>query len=133
MAEQPAKLNFTLMIVEDEENVRNVFADVLRRRFEFVLTAENGLKGLDLYKVNKPDIIITDIRMPEMDGLTMAREIRNINPNVSIIVLSAYDDIKHLLLATDIGIEAYVSKPIKREELLEALDKAILKAKRFKV
>ena len=88
----------SLLIVEDDNSACEIIARMSAKEFPncTIQTAENGLIGLKLYKAITPDIVITDINMPVMDGIDMAREIKSVNPNVKFIVLTAYDDGKLL-------------------------------------
>ncbi|MBW1412062.1 CheY-P-specific phosphatase CheX, partial [Campylobacter jejuni] len=84
--------------------------------------AQNGDEGLKKFKKFKPDLVITDIAMPIMDGLGMAREIKEISDDVPIVVLSAYSEKERLLRSIDIGIDKYLIKPVDIEELFKVLD-----------
>jgi diguanylate cyclase (GGDEF)-like protein/PAS domain S-box-containing protein len=121
MAER--KLALSVLYVEDDVTVRNELAEYLRQRVTAVWTAENGRVGLDLYREVHPDIVIVDIRMPEVSGLQLAREIKEINPNVPVIVTTAYGDSDFLIEAIDIGINQYLLKPVKLESLMRAIYK----------
>ncbi len=83
--------------------------------------AKNGREGLELYKHFRPDIVVTDIQMPEMNGLSMAADIRAINPEQPIVILSAYNDVEYLFRALELGIQHYITKPISVERLLNKL------------
>ncbi|OHE12304.1 MAG: regulator, partial [Sulfurimonas sp. RIFOXYB2_FULL_37_5] len=87
--------------------------------FYTFLIAKDGLEGIALFKKLKPDIVITDIMMPRMSGLEMAQELRKINPDIHIIVLSAFSEKEKLLSAIDIGINKYFLKPFDTDELLD--------------
>ncbi|HEH5211931.1 TPA: response regulator transcription factor [Campylobacter jejuni] len=96
--------------------------NVLSERFSKVIGAQNGDEGLKKFKKFKPDLVITDIAMPIMDGLDMAREIKEISDDVPIVVLSAYSEKERLLRSIDIGIDKYLIKPVDIEELFKVLD-----------
>lgn len=83
------KLPLKVLYVEDEIIVREPFAEMLSRRVQKVYTAENGEQGLKLYQEFKPDIIITDIKMPVMDGLTMVDRIRATDKQIPVIITTA--------------------------------------------
>ncbi|MCI4625312.1 MAG: response regulator, partial [Candidatus Magnetoovum sp. WYHC-5] len=84
-----AKNNLSVLFVEDEVTITLAFTNVLKRRFKTVYKAENGEKGIELFKLHKPDIVFTDILMPKMNGLKMISIIKEIDPNVPIIVMTA--------------------------------------------
>ncbi|EAL6146591.1 DNA-binding response regulator [Campylobacter jejuni] len=111
-----------ILVVEDEIKTRESLINVLSERFSKVIGAQNGDEGLKKFKKFKPDLVITDIAMPIMDGLDMAREIKEISDDVSIVVLSAYSEKERLLRSIDIGIDKYLIKPVDIEELFKVLD-----------
>ncbi|EAK6246721.1 butyrate response regulator transcription factor BumR [Campylobacter jejuni] len=111
-----------ILVVEDEIKTRESLINVLSERFSKVIGAQNGDEGLKKFKKFKPDLVITDIAMPIMDGLDMAREIKEISDDVPIVVLSAYSEKERLLCSIDIGIDKYLIKPVDIEELFKVLD-----------
>ncbi|EFP1114053.1 butyrate response regulator transcription factor BumR [Campylobacter jejuni] len=108
-----------ILVVEDEVKTRESMINILSERFSKVIGAQNGDEGLKKFK---PDLVITDIAMPIMDGLDMAREIKEISDDVPIVVLSAYSEKERLLRSIDIGIDKYLIKPVDIEELFKVLD-----------
>ncbi|ECO5713078.1 response regulator transcription factor [Campylobacter jejuni] len=111
-----------ILVVEDEIKARESMINILSERFSKVIGAQNGDEGLKKFKKFKPDLVITDIAMPIMDGLDMAREIKEISDDVPIVVLSAYSEKERLLRSIDIGIDKYLIKPVDIEELFKVLD-----------
>ncbi|EAI6195511.1 response regulator transcription factor [Campylobacter jejuni] len=111
-----------ILVVEDEIKTRESLINVLSERFSKVIGAQNGDEGLKKFKKFKPDLVITDIAMPIMDRLDMAREIKEISDDVPIVVLSAYSEKERLLRSIDIGIDKYLIKPVDIEELFKVLD-----------
>ncbi|EMJ9529684.1 response regulator transcription factor, partial [Campylobacter jejuni] len=111
-----------ILVVEDEVKTRESMINMLSERFSKVIGAQNGDEGLKKFKKFKPDLVITDIAMPIMDGLDMAREIKEISDDVPIVVLSAYSEKERLLRSIDIGIDKYLIKPVDIEELFKVLD-----------
>ncbi|EAM0964530.1 DNA-binding response regulator [Campylobacter jejuni] len=111
-----------ILVVEDEVKTRESMINVLSERFSKVIGAQNGDEGLKKFKKFKPDLVITDIAMPIMDGLDMAREIKEISDDVPIVILSAYSEKERLLRSIDIGIDKYLIKPVDIEELFKVLD-----------
>jgi len=111
----------TVLYVEDDEETRDQFREFLSRPVGTLLTAANGVEGLELFKKNIPDIVVTDILMPQMDGLTMSYEIRGISPSVPIIVVTAFEETDYLKRAIDIGVDKYVTKPVNSYMLFECL------------
>lgn len=111
-----------ILIVEDEIKIRESLIEVLSARFSKVIGAQNGDEGLKKFKKFKPDLVITDIAMPIMDGLDMAKEIKDISKDTPIVVLSAFSEKERLLRSIDIGIDKYLIKPIDIDELFKVLD-----------
>lgn len=116
-------IDVELLYVEDDQATRDEIFRFLRRRVRNVVTASNGREGLEACGRNRPDLIVTDIRMPVMDGLDMAREIKARYPDIKIIVTSAHSDTSYLLAAIDIGIDGYVIKPVDTARLTTAIAK----------
>ncbi len=110
-----------VLFVEDEVNISKLLKDALGDYFYSFNVANNGEEGFKKFKKVEPDIVITDIMMPKVDGLDMTIKIKEINENVPIVVLSAFSDKDKLLKAIDIGITKYFIKPFDPEELLEYL------------
>ncbi|MDX9756381.1 MAG: response regulator transcription factor, partial [Sulfurimonas sp.] len=108
-----------VLLVEDEESISRLLKEAVADSFYTFLIAKDGLEGIALFKKLKPDIVITDIMMPRMSGLEMAQELRKLNPDIHIIVLSAFSEKEKLLSAIDIGINKYFLKPFDTDELLD--------------
>jgi len=110
-----------VLYVEDEADAREQFTQFLNRIVGTLVVAQNGAEGLDAYLLHHPQIIITDIQMPVMDGLMMAQQIRKLDQNVPIIVLTAFEQVDYLKRSINIGINKYVTKPVNGFELHKAL------------
>lgn len=110
-----------LLFVEDEKDIRINIKDAIGEEFALFETAFDGADGFEKYKKINPDIIITDISMPNVDGLEMINEIRKISPTVPIIILSAFSEKEKLFKAIDMSVCKYIVKPIDIEELLEVI------------
>ena len=111
----------TVLYVEDDLDTREQFSDFLRRPVGTLISAANGLEGLEAFKKHRPDIVVTDVLMPQMDGLTMASEIRGIDSSVPIIVITAFEQTDYLMRAVNIGIDKYVTKPVNSFLMFECL------------
>ena len=118
-----AKPDITVLYVEDEASTREEVLQFLQLRAREVLVAKDGNEGLVLFHKHAPDIIVTDIKMPVLDGLKMAAAIRDVNKEVPIIVTTAYSDMAFMLEAITIGVDQYVIKPIDTTKLANALSK----------
>ena len=107
----------SLLYVEDNAILQEKAASFFQKLFGTVYRADDGEKGIALFKQHKPTIVITDIQMPLMDGLEMAQAIRAIDANAKIIITSAYDDKNYLLKTIELGLNGYLVKPLKVDEL----------------
>lgn len=114
--------NYTILYVEDDEDVRRVAVEYLSRICKKVYEAENGKAALNIWRDEKPDIIITDISMPKMNGIDMARYIRTEDLRTPIIVATAYTDQEYLLKAVELQLVKYIVKPVTKEKLMGALE-----------
>lgn len=110
-----------ILYVEDDAQARVELLDVLRRRAGKVISAENGMQGVELFAEFEPDIVIADLYMPEMDGLEMLHRIRAQGYSPAVIVTSAVEDVNTILHAIDEGIVKYILKPVNLQELLSVL------------
>ncbi len=119
------KYDFTILIVEDDEPSLMFVSTLLKKYFNKIHIARNGAEGLSLFKQHRPDIVVSDVSMPEMDGLEMSQLIKEIDPEAKIILTTAFDNKEILIDAIEIGINTYISKPIDRTKFLVALNKVI--------
>ncbi len=115
------KKDISILFVEDEIVIALNLALILKRRFARVHTANDGEDGLRLFKEYCPDIVITDIIMPKMDGLKMINHIREIDEKVPIIIMTAVGDDKAIEEAKSYNIHGYLTKPIYEKDFLDLL------------
>jgi DNA-binding response OmpR family regulator len=118
------KKNLTLLYVEDEPLIRQQAVEFLSRRYNTVLEASNGEEALEIYLEHQPHIIISDIEMPKMNGLEMAKKIRQKDKKIPIIIATAYTENRYLLIAVELQLIKYIVKPITTQKLEEALSLA---------
>lgn len=112
-----------ILYVEDDAETREELELVLSTQVKELYVASSGRTGLKLYQEHRPDVVITDIRMPRMSGLTMATEIKLITPEQNIIIISAYNDVDYVFHAMELGIQHYLTKPVGVGKLMEQLAK----------
>ncbi|MEA1953051.1 MAG: response regulator [Campylobacterota bacterium] len=103
---------YTLLYVEDNVDMQSYMKSFLEDEVKEFYQAFDGTEGLELYQSKSPDIILTDINMPKMDGLEMSKQIKVLSPHYPIILLSAFQDVDTLKKALNIGIDGFISKPI---------------------
>ena len=116
---------FTILYIEDDEGVRTVNSRFLTRMFNEFYEAKDGQEGYELYKKYHPDIILTDINMPRLDGLSLAKKIRQTDQTTKIIISTAFSDKDYLLEAIELNLEKYIIKPLTSRNLIPALTKAV--------
>lgn len=111
-----------ILLVEDEESLARLLKEAIGDSFHSFTIAKDGVEGMELFRKIKPDIVITDIMMPHKTGLEMAREIREVNTSIPIIVLSAFSEKEKLFGAIDAGVSKYFLKPYHAEDILEYIN-----------
>ena len=111
-----------LLYIEDEESIREEMIEILELDFPQIHVAKNGEEGFEMYQQFHPDIIISDIQMPLMDGITLSKKILSLDSNAKIILTTAFNEKGYLDRAKKIGVKSYISKPININELFEKID-----------
>jgi len=113
--------DISILIAEDEKELLNSMVEYLELFFENVYRAEDGLTAYEIYKKEKPDIIISDINMPRLDGLSMIEKIRQKDLETKIIITSAHSDKEKLMQAIGLHLIKYLIKPVQSDKLKELL------------
>ncbi len=129
------KIDISLLLVEDDKILRSVYTEILADHVSKLITANDGEEGYKSYMENSPDLIITDIKMPVMNGLEMIAKIREKDKSTRIIIMSAYSDSHFFLNAIEVGVKGFLIKPVETAGLLNIIrDQAhdILLEKRLK-
>jgi DNA-binding response OmpR family regulator len=114
--------HYTLLFVENELGIRKNFEEYFKLLFKDVFIAVDGLDGLDKYKKNNPDFVITDIKMPNMDGITMVKKIRENNQTTPIVIISAHTEVDLLLESIPLNLIKYIVKPLNQTKLDEVFE-----------
>lgn len=119
--------DLTILYIEDEEDIRTQFAITLQTLFKDVHIACNGSQGFAIYKehADKIDLVATDIHMPVMNGLDMSKNIKALNRDAHIIIISAYSDIEYFLKAIEIGVDGFMVKPVQSVQLKNVIYKSV--------
>ena len=113
--------DISILIAEDEKKLLNSMVEYLELFFENVYTAEDGLTAYEIYKKQKPDIIIADIHMPHLDGLSMIEKIRKKDLRTKIIITTAHSEKEKLIQAIELHLVKYLVKPVQSDRLKEIL------------
>ena len=116
------KLKPTILYVEDEEGVRTQLVKFLKNLGSEIFVAVDGKDGLEEYKKHNPDIVISDIKMPNMDGIDMVQTIKEIDKNQPIIFTTAFSNSGFFMDAIDLGVDGYILKPIDLEKLKNKIE-----------
>lgn len=112
-----------ILIVDDEENARLGLSKLLAQEGYGVDCVANGIEALEFLRRKKANLVITDIRMPGMDGMTFLRELNRSYPGTDIIMMTAYGGVESYLEALNLGAFEYINKPVKLDELKSIMKK----------
>lgn len=115
----------TLLYAEDEEGIRKNIADSLSYYVKEVLEASNGQEAYEIYLEKKPDIILSDIHMPILNGIDFIKKVRENDKTIPVIMITAHTDKEYLFQAIELKMERYIVKPIELDELFKALKKSL--------
>jgi CheY-like chemotaxis protein len=114
-----------ILVIDDEQGIRDLLDTLLRRKGYDVVVAESGQKGLDLFRQEHPDIIVLDLKMPEMDGLTVLRQIRGLDPRIPVIILTGAGTLEEEQQVRAMGVTEYVEKEFSLHLLGDALKRLL--------
>ena len=115
----------TILLIDDDINLCKVLAFQMKKKGYSVQTANNGRQGLHLFDEKRPQIVITDIQMPDMTGLDVLQHIRRKDEDVIIILITAYGTIENAIEACNLGANDYLTKPFSQEQLFFVIEKAL--------
>ncbi len=118
-----------LLYVEDDEDSQTTTIYLLEEFFEKIIVAKNGEDGLDKFKNNEIDLILTDIAMPKLNGLEMTKRIREVDEDIPILVLSAHNESEYLESSIKMGVEGYIFKPIEMGQFASTIYNVLQKTK----
>jgi len=115
----------SILLIDDEEILLDTISDDLRENGYNVTTAISGEDGLTSFKQHQQDMVITDLKMEGMDGLEVSREIKNMNPNTPVMILTGYGSMETAIEALRLDLDDYVLKPVNRNELIQKIDQCL--------
>ena len=115
------KLDISVLLVEDDTVIRNIYKQILGKYISELIVARNGEEGYNSYLGNNPDLIITDIKMPIMNGLDMIKKIRKIDKTMRIVIMSAYGESRYFIKAIEAGVKGFLIKPVETDHLVNII------------
>ncbi len=121
--------NYSILYAEDNKNVRENYVVYLENYFDFIYEANDGVEAFDIYRDKKPNVLLIDINMPNMNGLEFVKKVRENDEKIPIIILSAYSDKEFLFEAIKLNLIEYLVKPVDRNEFKSVLENSINKVK----
>jgi len=114
------------LVVDDSSFQRTIVSNTIEDWFDIVATAENGKEAIDQFKKERPDVVTMDIMMPEMDGITAVKNIKDISPETIIVMVTSVKQKEKMRAAAKAGADGYVTKPVNtkklRDEFADVLD-----------
>lgn len=110
-----------VLVVEDDELIRAIFVDIIKSKGYSVLEASNGQEALKILSTRPINIIVTDMKMPVMDGMQLLRQVKKSYPDVPLIVITGFDSEYREQDAMAAGADAYITKPFKVEDVASSL------------
>lgn len=119
------KYEISLLYIEEKESIRDKTIPILENCVSDLIIAKDGEEALNLFKEYNPDLVITAIKIPKLNGLELSHEIKNINKHTRIIIASAYKEVEYLMDAIKIGIDSYLTHPIIEDELIAIIEKML--------
>jgi len=120
-----------ILLVDDEENTRMALSRLLTREGYIVDTVANGFEALNHLREHDVNLIVTDINMPEMDGIEFLRELNRSFPDSNVIMITAYGGVESYIEAINLGAFEYINKPVKIEELKSVLERVFSTKSRY--
>jgi len=115
----------SILVVDDEENAREGLSKILSKEGYKVDTAADGKEAIDVIKRQNFDLVITDMRMPLMDGFEVLREIKKMDEDIGVIMITAYGEVESYLEAMNLGAFEYINKPVRVNELKRVITKVL--------
>ena len=114
-----------VLVVDDETDLRDLASEVLKPKGYRVFTAENGQEGLEIYKKENPDLVLTDVNMKLMDGLELTREIKKLNPEAKVYLVTGYTNDSVIEDFMALGAAGYIGKPYLIGDLIKLVEEGI--------
>ncbi len=114
-----------ILVIDDDQSIRKTLTSYLKKQGYEVLSAENGSAGIEIVKSELPDLVITDIRMPGADGFEVLKSVKEIDPHIHVIIITAFDDMHSTVKAMQQGAYDYIEKPLEIDKLKLTIQRAL--------
>lgn len=114
-----------VLYAEDEKLTREMTTEILKHFFKNITVCQNGQEALEAFKKDKYDLIITDINMPKLSGIDLAKEIKKINPDIPVVFTSAHNETEYFIQAINIGADGFLLKPVDIQQMIDILKKIL--------
>ena len=114
-----------VLVVDDQNGIRVLLAEVLGNEGYQALQASNGKTALEIVKNESPDLVLLDMKIPGMDGLDILKHIRQINPHIKVIMMTAYGELDMIKEAMELGALMHFTKPFDIDELRQAVNREL--------
>jgi len=122
VAVYPEAKNFSLLVIDDEELALGILQKIFNGKVKNVFVATDGEEGLRIFEKERPDIVLSDIKMPKVDGITLTKSIREIDSEARIILMSAFGDAEYISSAIRAGVKGFCIKPFNANYLKRLLN-----------
>src|SRR5574337_1174614 len=119
----------TILVVDDEQAMREFLTVLLEKQGHRVIAAADGEQALELVAHQSPDLVISDVRMPKMDGIGLLTGIRKTDPRLPVIMMTAYASMDSTIQAMRLGADDYITKPFRIDEIRLVVEKALAKTR----
>jgi DNA-binding NtrC family response regulator len=119
-----------ILVADDDRTIAHLIREIIERRGSTALVAYDGEQALKIFNSFKVDLIITDLKMPHLDGMNLIKTIRESNPDIPIIVITGYGSDKNYALAQNYGVSNFLSKPCSVLDISRAIDNALKESDR---
>lgn len=114
-----------ILVIDDNQSIRKTLTSYLKKQGYEVFSAEDGIKGIEIVKSELPDLVITDIRMPGADGFEVLKNVKEIDPHIHVIIITAFDDMHTTVKAMQQGAYDYIEKPLEIDKLKITIQRAL--------
>ena len=122
------KTDINILIVDDEVSVCSILEQVLKTEGYVIHRAESGPAAMEYIRLNHVDLVISDIRTPEMDGFELLHEIKKLYPQIAVILMTGFGDAGSVRRALRLGADEYITKPFRNQELLLIVERVCLRS-----